>query len=100
MHWINDIVLTRNNSAVVSASSDLSVKVWLPHSAAQGQAAYTLGHHTDYVKCIATPPPDAPGAGDWVASGALARDRLAQHFAISSTRTSENSPHDVVTNGF
>ncbi|EFE36839.1 uncharacterized protein ARB_04365 [Trichophyton benhamiae CBS 112371] len=64
-HWINDIILTRNNSTLVSASSDTTVRAWRP--AADDHAPAVIGKHTDYVKCLATPQPDA----DWVASGSL-----------------------------
>ncbi|CAJ2510702.1 Uu.00g063270.m01.CDS01 [Anthostomella pinea] len=65
-HWVNDIVLASNNSALVSASSDLTVKVWRPSLG--DTDAHTIGQHADYVKCLAT-----PTAGDWVASGGLDR---------------------------
>lgn len=65
-HWVNDIALAANNTALVSASSDLTVKIWRP---LDGETeAHTLGEHTDYVKCLA-----APIGGDWVASGGLDR---------------------------
>lgn len=67
-HWINDIVLAQNNTALVSASSDLTVRVWRPH-ANQTEAPHTVGQHADYVKCVATPNVHA----DWVASGGLDR---------------------------
>lgn len=63
---MNDIILTQSNSALVSASSDLSVKVWRPHSQ-DGQLPQTVGLHSDYVKCLATP----GSHSDWVASGGL-----------------------------
>ncbi len=63
---MNDIVLTQKNSTLVSASSDVTVKVWRPHSA-QGTRAQTIGVHSDYVKCLTTPDPSAT----WVASGGL-----------------------------
>ncbi|KAL1967903.1 hypothetical protein VTN77DRAFT_2320 [Rasamsonia byssochlamydoides] len=65
-HWINDIVLTRNNSALVSASSDTTVRVWRPHSETTELPA-SIGRHADYVKCLATP----GQSSDWVASGGL-----------------------------
>jgi WD repeat-containing protein 48 len=67
-HWVNDIVLAQNNTALVSASSDLTVRVWRPLSN-ESEAPQTIGQHADYVKCIATPSPHA----DWVASGGLDR---------------------------
>ncbi|KAJ3472911.1 hypothetical protein NLG97_g10639 [Lecanicillium saksenae] len=51
MHWINDIALAQNNTAVVSGSSDLSVKVWRPYSE-ESNVAHTIGEHADYVKCV------------------------------------------------
>lgn len=63
---MNDIVLTQQNSTLVSASSDVTVKAWRPHSA-QGTRAQTIGVHSDYVKCLTTPDPTAT----WVASGGL-----------------------------
>jgi WD40 repeat protein len=67
-HWVNDIVLAQNNTALVSASSDLTVRVWRPLSD-ESQAPQTVGQHADYVKCVATPNAQA----DWVASGGLDR---------------------------
>ncbi|OAA63996.1 WD repeat protein [Cordyceps fumosorosea ARSEF 2679] len=51
MHWINAIALAQNNAAVVSGSSDLSVKVWRPHSE-ESSVAHIIGEHADYVKCV------------------------------------------------
>ncbi|KAI0556280.1 WD repeat-containing protein [Xylaria curta] len=65
-HWINDIALVSQNTALVSASSDLTVKLWRPSTGAN--EAHTIGQHADYVKCLA-----APSGGDWVASGGLDR---------------------------
>lgn len=65
-HWINDLVLAQSNTALVSASSDITVKVWRPHSE-ESQIPTTIGLHSDYVKCLAS-----PGAhSNWVASGGL-----------------------------
>lgn len=58
MHWINDITLAQNNTAVVTGSSDLSVKVWRPHSE-ESNSVHTIGEHADYVKCVAASPADA-----------------------------------------
>ena len=52
----------------MSASSDLTVRVWRPLSN-ELEAPQTVGQHADYVKCLATPSPNA----DWVASGGLDR---------------------------
>ena len=65
-HWVNDILLAQSNSALVSASSDITVKVWRPHSE-ESQTPITVGLHSDYVKCLASP----GSHSDWVASGGL-----------------------------
>ena len=70
MTWINDITLAQNNTALVSGSSDLTVKVWRPHSA-EKLSPTTIGEHGDYVKCVAAPPADM--GASWVASGGLDR---------------------------
>jgi len=67
-HWVNDLALCHSNAALVSASSDLTVKLWRPHAADQ-LPPKTIGVHTDYVKCLATPDEHS----DWVASGGLDR---------------------------
>ncbi|PHH65440.1 hypothetical protein CDD81_2544 [Ophiocordyceps australis] len=71
MHWINDIVLAQNYTALVSASSDLAVKLWRPHSEEDNTRAQPIGAHDDYVKCVASPPADINAS--WVASGGLDR---------------------------
>ncbi|CEL03262.1 Putative WD repeat protein (AFU_orthologue; AFUA_5G11870) [Aspergillus calidoustus] len=65
-HWINDIVLVQNNSALVSASSDTTVRLWRPSSEST-DVPQSIGKHTDYVKCLASPSPHST----WVASGGL-----------------------------
>ncbi|KAG5928958.1 hypothetical protein E4U53_002549 [Claviceps sorghi] len=70
-HWINDISLVQSNTALVSASSDLTVKVWRPFSEEDGSRTVAIGEHADYVKCVATPP--AHMNANWVASGGLDR---------------------------
>uniref|UniRef100_A0A093VT44 UBP9-binding protein n=1 Tax=Talaromyces marneffei PM1 TaxID=1077442 RepID=A0A093VT44_TALMA len=65
-HWINDIVLTRNNSALVSASSDTTVRLWRPLSL-EKELPISIGRHADYVKCLALPDQHS----NWVASGGL-----------------------------
>lgn len=64
-HWVNDLVLVKNNLALVSGSSDCSVKLWRPHS--DTPSAYSIGSHNDYVKCLSSPGPTE----DWIASGGL-----------------------------
>ncbi|KAJ5159983.1 uncharacterized protein N7482_006987 [Penicillium canariense] len=65
-HWINDIVLTQDNSALISASSDTTVRLWRPHSEST-EVPERIGKHSDYVKALATP----GGQASWVASGGL-----------------------------
>lgn len=65
-HWINDIALAQDNQALVSASSDITVKVWRP-AAQDVLPPQTIGLHTDYVKRVASPGPYE----NWVASGGL-----------------------------
>lgn len=67
-HWINDLVLANNSAALVSASSDITVKVWRP-AAHEAVPPETIGLHTDYVKRVASP----GQAENWVASGGLDR---------------------------
>lgn len=63
---MNDIVLAQDNTALVSASSDVTVKVWRPHDH-DASVAQTIGAHSDYVKCLA----NSDGNANWVASGGL-----------------------------
>ncbi|KAH3918541.1 hypothetical protein HBH56_037980 [Parastagonospora nodorum] len=65
-HWVNDIVLAQDNQALVSASSDITVKVWRP-AASDPIPPQTIGLHSDYVKRVASP----GGNENWVASGGL-----------------------------
>ncbi len=67
-HWINDVALAQHHSAVVSASSDLLVKIWRPLGN-ENKEPTTIGQHADYVKCVATPNQST----SWVASGGLDR---------------------------
>ncbi|KAB8342929.1 hypothetical protein FH972_022526 [Carpinus fangiana] len=67
-HWINDLALVQNGDALVSASSDVSVKVWRPH-ASDIRPPQTVGLHSDYVKCLASP----SGASPWIAAAGLDR---------------------------
>ncbi|ODV94991.1 hypothetical protein PACTADRAFT_50826 [Pachysolen tannophilus NRRL Y-2460] len=48
--WINDIKLLNDNKSLVSCSSDLSIKLW---DSTSTNEISTIGHHTDYVKCLA-----------------------------------------------
>lgn len=66
-HWINDIALADDNNALVSASSDVTVKLWRPHAQESPAPPQTIGAHTDYVKVLAVP----SSSSTWVASGGL-----------------------------
>ena len=67
-HWINDIALCQSNQALLSASSDITVKLWRP-SATDGMPPQSIGLHSDYVKTLAVP----SQTSDWIASGGLDR---------------------------
>ncbi|CAK7274826.1 hypothetical protein SEPCBS57363_006362 [Sporothrix epigloea] len=67
--WINDITLVQNNSGLVTASSDLLVKIWRPRLNDNDDEPAILGKHADYVKCVASPGQQST----WVASGGLDR---------------------------
>lgn len=67
-HWINDIALAQQNQVLLSASSDITVKVWRP-AASDGLPPQSIGLHSDYVKTLAVPSPTS----DWVVSGGLDR---------------------------
>lgn len=59
-------MLAENNSALVSASSDTTVRVWRPLSQTK-ELPVSIGRHADYVKCLALPEQHS----NWVASGGL-----------------------------
>ncbi|GAN06004.1 WD domain-containing protein [Mucor ambiguus] len=59
--------LDGETKAIVSASSDRTIKLWKPYSDTP-RAAHTIGYHTDYAKCLTYA--SKPG---WVASGGLDR---------------------------
>lgn len=63
-HWVNDICTVNNGRSVLSASSDLSVKLWTPSR----NEIVPVGHHRDYVKCIASRGESDP---TWAATGGL-----------------------------
>lgn len=67
-HWINDIALARSNEVLLSASSDITVKLWRP-AATERLPPQPIGFHSDYVKTLAVPSPTS----DWIVSGGLDR---------------------------
>lgn len=58
--------MTQSNSALVTASSDTTVRLWRPHSEST-EVPERIGKHSDYVKAVASPGDQA----SWVASGGL-----------------------------
>ena len=57
--WVNDLVLLDEGgktSALVSCSSDTTLKVWRPSAPGQAMRCNTLRRHTDYVKALAYAP--------------------------------------------
>lgn len=58
--------MAQGNSALVSASSDTTVRLWRPHSEST-EVPERIGKHADYVKALASPESQA----SWVASGGL-----------------------------
>ncbi|KAI8824319.1 uncharacterized protein EV422DRAFT_565017 [Fimicolochytrium jonesii] len=62
--WINDLVLCNNNQHIISASSDRTVCI--ASTTTQNSMPHIIGHHYDYVRCLAY----SPHRG-WVASGGL-----------------------------
>lgn len=81
--WINDIQLLGPN-ALVSGSSDLQVKYW----DYKNDKVTTLGHHNDYVQCLASGP-------SWIASGGLDR-RVVTWDVARAQRQAEYSFQDLV----
>ncbi|KAK4204789.1 hypothetical protein QBC40DRAFT_272380 [Triangularia verruculosa] len=109
-HWVNDITLAEKHTAVVSASSDLTVKLWRPLAGTSADPV-TIGQHADYVKCVATPTVDT----NWVASGGLDRkinfwdlagggktleiDARGEEVAEKGSIYAMGVTHNVVANG-
>lgn len=75
-NWINDIVLVNDYKSVASCSSDLTVKLWTPHTDEQT----VIGQHLDYVKCLASVSPTT----DWIVSGGL--DRHINGWDVAENR--------------
>lgn len=101
--WINDCQLVSSGQAIVTASSDASVKLWRPH-AFDSHKPETLGTHEDYVKCVASP-------GDeevWAATGGLDRHiniwdltggGQRQRFQTSEPGTEKGSVYALAARG-
>ncbi|PNS18473.1 UBP9-binding protein bun107 [Sphaceloma murrayae] len=88
-NWINDIALVQSNSALVSASSDISVKVWRP-AAQDPIPPQTVGLHSDYVKVLAVPDVHE----SWIASGGLDRRICIWDLSGSGQKLSINVAED------
>nr|POE74049.1 pre-mrna-splicing factor cef1 [Quercus suber] len=80
-HWINDIALAQQNQILLSASSDITVKVWRP-AASDQLPPQSVGLHSDYVKTLAVPSPTS----DWVVSGGLDRKICAWDLSGAGQR--------------
>ncbi|KAI2085485.1 hypothetical protein LOZ36_003993 [Ophidiomyces ophidiicola] len=65
-HWVNDLILTQNNTALVSGSSDGTVRVWRLDST-DLRIPPSIGAHSDYVQCVTSPSHQT----SWIASGGL-----------------------------
>ncbi|KAJ3004731.1 hypothetical protein HKX48_001070, partial [Thoreauomyces humboldtii] len=61
--WVNDVVLCNNNQHIISASNDRTIYL---NSTVTKSDPMLIGHHQDYVKCLAY-----AKQGSWVASGGL-----------------------------
>nr|POE72300.1 ubp9-binding protein [Quercus suber] len=80
-HWINDIALAQQNQVLLSASSDITVKMWRP-AASNELPPQSIGLHSDYVKTLAVPSPTS----DWVVSGGLDRKICAWDLSGAGQR--------------
>lgn len=88
-HWINDIALVQSYEALVSASSDITVKLWRP-GATDPLPPQPLGLHNDYVKVLAVP----SQTSDWIASGGLDRKINLWELSGAGQRLSINIDED------
>ncbi|KAJ2501530.1 hypothetical protein GGH96_001851 [Coemansia sp. RSA 1972] len=73
--WVNDVVAVNGGRTAVTASSDMTVRVWTPGSQAQ-----TIGSHMDYVKALAY-----SEGRNTVVSGGL--DRQIREWDIRESRS-------------
>ncbi|KAG5358234.1 UBP9-binding protein [Yarrowia sp. B02] len=92
-HWVNDVCTVNGGRSVLSASSDLSVKLWTPSR----NETVVVGHHRDYVKCIAE-----RGSADptWAATGGLDQQivlwdlaALKQRAVMKPTSSNRSQQH-------
>jgi len=77
--WVNDIVVAPNYRMLVSASSDLTLKLWPLDSPEAPVPRATLQTHTDYVKALAY----APSAG-LIVSASL--DKMIHIYKLDTLR--------------
>ncbi|XP_027774625.1 WD repeat-containing protein 48-like isoform X3 [Solanum pennellii] len=92
--WVNDAVLTGNNT-LVSCSSDTTVKVW--NGLSEGSCTRTLGQHSDYVTCLAS----AEKNSNVVASAGLGGEVYIWDLegALSPTSKSSDATAENCSNG-
>ncbi|XP_069144231.1 uncharacterized protein [Solanum lycopersicum] len=92
--WVNDTVLTGNNT-LVSCSSDTTVKVW--NGLSEGSCTRTLGQHSDYVTCLAS----AEKNSNVVASAGLGGEVYIWDLegALSPTSKSSDATAENCSNG-
>ncbi|KAG0697829.1 hypothetical protein DFH29DRAFT_811144 [Suillus ampliporus] len=66
--WVNDLLLCNyNQTAVVSASSDGTIKAWHPHAISPTDPS-AIGSHADYARCLSL-----CREQNWIASGSFDR---------------------------
>ncbi|WMV41569.1 hypothetical protein MTR67_034954 [Solanum verrucosum] len=92
--WVNDAVLTGNNT-LVSCSSDTTVKVW--NGLSEGSCTRTLCQHSDYVTCLASVEKNS----NVVASSGLGGEVYIWDLegALSPTSKSSDATEENCSNG-
>ncbi|XP_060182610.1 uncharacterized protein LOC132612343 [Lycium barbarum] len=92
--WVNDAVLTGNNT-LVSCSSDTTVKVW--NGLSEGSCIRTLRQHSDYVTCLAS----AEKNSNVIASAGLGGEVYIWDLegALAPTSKSSDATEEDCSNG-
>eukprot|EP00026_Physarum_polycephalum_P001769 Phypoly_transcript_01771.p1 GENE.Phypoly_transcript_01771~~Phypoly_transcript_01771.p1 ORF type:complete len:891 (+),score=135.94 Phypoly_transcript_01771:81-2753(+) len=94
--WVNDVFLCNNNKAMVSCSSDASIKIWDTETA---QCSRTLNRHGDYVKALSYAPQVEIFASAGLDTNIFVWD-LQQCTAPVVTLTAPSSPSLSCSSGF